>query len=159
MHLAGHALPDVRDRLEFGDHRNPPCLLPTGQYWPGGRFTKDEPEEKARNAATPRKTYASSGASLTRCFFSWISGYDFKEAQKKFDEKIQKNLSVSEVNPYDGFDPGDEMAQEPPLGPPIPQFDFEGRKRRLEDNRERQKHAKIREEMQLADEGKKPRKR
>lgn len=88
--------------------------------------------------------------------------YAFKEAQRKLVEKSQEKLSVAWMDPYEGFDPMDEMSQEPPLGSPIPTsrpVDSEKRKKMREDSKERSKQARIRQAKQLADEAKGPRRK
>ncbi len=88
--------------------------------------------------------------------------YDYKKARKKQEEKRQEELSAAGIDPYEGFDPMDEMSQEPPSGPAIPPsraIDVEGRRKLREARKERSRQARIRRAKQLADERKMPRKR
>lgn len=48
MHLARHSLPDVRDRLQFGDHQCSPFVPPGEQCWLVGCLTKKKPGESRK---------------------------------------------------------------------------------------------------------------
>lgn len=68
VHLARHPLPDVRDRLQFGDHQGSPLVPPAEQYWPSGCLAKNKPEKSRRMRRDGGKANASQSLALLAAF-------------------------------------------------------------------------------------------